>query len=161
MGTDKFPHYSGMDFVPDNTFVIEDVPARLACDEHIRSVEFIRRKDKNIIFIEAKSSFANPANSPAPYRAEANEICEKFIHSLSLLSAIKVGVVDEALPEQFDYSGKVSLMFILVVRDHKSEWCRPIKRALEQLLPVYIRKIWKPSVYVINSATAKKRNLVS
>ncbi|MDR1539555.1 MAG: hypothetical protein LBU32_16455 [Clostridiales bacterium] len=161
MGTDKFPHYSGMDFVPDNAFVIEDAPVRLTCGEHIRSVEFIRRKGTDLIFIEAKSSFANPASSPAPYRTEVSEICEKFIHSLNILSAIKVGAVDEALPAQFDYSGKASLMFILVVRDHKAQWCRPIKRELEQLLPVHIKKIWKPSVYVINSETARKQNLLS
>jgi hypothetical protein len=160
METDKFPCFSGMNFVSDNAYVIEDSPIRSACGDGIRSVEFIRRKDKNLLFIEAKATIANPDNSPEPYKAEIAKICEKFIHSLNLLSAVKVGVAEDTLPLAFNAETKVSLMFVLVVRRHKSEWCRPIKRELEQLLPVYLKKIWRPRVFVINYETAKKYNLV-
>jgi hypothetical protein len=154
METDKFPHYSGMKFIPDSAYVIEKSPARLACGDGVRSVEFIRRKDTSLLFIEAKTTIANPETSSEPYKTEIDKICEKFIHSLNLLSAIKIGIVKDALPDSFTEHEKISLAFILVVRDHKSKWCRPIKRSIEQTLPVYIKKIWQPSIYVINHETA-------
>jgi hypothetical protein len=157
MPAEKFPRYSGMDFIPDNAYVIEESPARLACTGHIRSVEFIRRKGTRLMFIEAKTTFANPENSPEPYKTEVTKVCEKFIHSLSLLSAIKTGVTDEALPAGFDYSGLVELVFVLVVKKHKAAWCRPIKREIEQMLPIHVKKIWKPSVYVLNYEMAKEK----
>jgi hypothetical protein len=161
MATDKFPHYSGMDFIPDNAYVIENSPIRLHCGDGIRSVEFIRRKNSSLLFIEAKTTIANPTNSPEPFKIEVDEICEKFIHSLNLLSAVKLGVIEELLLDSFIELRKISLKFILVVCDHKPEWCRPIKRTIEKELPTYLRKIWKPTIYVINHATAKKYQLVS
>ncbi|GHV78768.1 hypothetical protein AGMMS49944_05590 [Spirochaetia bacterium] len=156
MVLDKFPRYSGMNFIPDNAYVIEESPARLACGGGIRSVEFIRRENMHLLFIEAKTTIAHPVNSPQPYENEIDEICEKFIHSLNLLSAVHIGVVADKLPECFEELEKVSLLFILVVRNHEQKWCRPIKRSIEQSLPVYFKKIWQPTIYVINHESAIK-----
>ncbi|MDR2296087.1 MAG: hypothetical protein LBD95_04750 [Clostridiales Family XIII bacterium] len=160
MKTDNFPHYSGMRFVPDNVYVIETSAARLTCGDGIRSVEFICIKGNNLLFVEAKTTVADPDRSPKSYRAEIDVICEKFIHSLNPLSAVKVGVVTETLPADFDYGGKVSLTFVLVVRNHDRKWCRPIKRAIEQSLPLYITKIWRPIVLVLNKDVAQEHQLV-
>ena len=160
MATDQFPRYSGMDFIPDNTFVVEDSSALKNAGEKVRTVEFIRHKENKLLFIEAKSTFANPNNSPIPYSVEIAEVCEKFVHSLSLLSSIKVGVTNEVLPQEFDYEPLVTISFVLVIRSHEKSWCRPIKNKLEQSLPLHIKKIWKPSVVVINYETAKAHELV-
>ena len=159
MAVDKFPCYSDMNFIADNACVIEEATARLSCGDGIRSVEFIRNENTRLLFIEAKTTIAHPKNSPQSYKNEIDEICEKFIHSLNLLLAVKIGVVADTLPKSFAELNKMSLKFILVVRNHKSKWCRPIKRSIEQLLPTYFKKIWKPDVYVINYDTAVSRNI--
>jgi hypothetical protein len=61
----------------------------------------------------------------------------------------------------FTEPGKVLLAFVLVVRNHKQEWCRPIKRTIEQALPVYLKKIWQPGIYVINHETAIKHGIAA
>jgi hypothetical protein len=159
MEADKFPRYSDMDFISDNAYVIEESSARLACGDGIRSVEFIRRKNMSLLFIEAKTTIANPENSPQPYEIEISEICEKFIHSLNLLSAVKLGIVADTLPDDFTKLDNTSLTFVLVVRKYKLEWCRPTRRAIEQALPTYLKKIWKPAVHVINHDTAIKHGI--
>ncbi|GHS93865.1 hypothetical protein AGMMS50276_05290 [Synergistales bacterium] len=63
-----------MEFIPDSAYIIEESPARLACGADIRSVEFIRRKDASLLFIEAKATIANPEKSPEPYRTEIDQI---------------------------------------------------------------------------------------
>ncbi|WP_059370541.1 hypothetical protein [Treponema endosymbiont of Eucomonympha sp.] len=160
MATDKFPCYSDMTFIADDAYVIEEAPVRLACGDGIRSVEFILHKNTNLLFIEAKTTFAHPENSPQPYENEIDEICEKFVHSLNLLAAVKIGIAADVLPESFADLNKVSPTFVLVVRDHEPKWCRPIKSAIVQSLPTYFKKIWKPAICVINHGTAIKRSLV-
>jgi hypothetical protein len=148
-----------MTFIADNAYVIEEVPARLACGVGIRSVEFIRRKNTGLLFIEAKTTFAHPENSPQPYKSEIGELCEKFVHSLNLLAAVKIGVAADVLPASFTDMDKVSLKFVLVVRNHELKWCKPIEYLIMQALPTYFKKIWKPEIYVINHDTAIKRSL--
>ena len=160
MATDQFPRYSDMEFVSNNTFVVEDSPTLKNAGEKVRTVEFIRRKENKLLFIEAKSTFANPNNSPIPYGEEISKVCEKFVHSLNLLSSIKVGVANETLPQEFDYESLVTVSFVLVIRNHEKAWCRPIKNGLEQSLPLHIKKIWKPAVLVINYETARTYDLV-
>jgi len=162
MKTDKFPIYSNMEFISVDAYLIEDSPVyEKLRDNGIRSVEFVRIKDNKMLFIEAKTTLANPDSSPNPYKKEIEEIYEKFIHSLSLLSAIEVGVIKEILPSAFNAHNKLSLIFILVIRNHRGEWCRPIKREIEQRLPIELKKIWQPTVLVINYEMAKKLQLVN
>jgi len=162
MSDEQFPRHSGMEFIPDDAYPIEESQAYTCIDgSGIRAVEFIRLKGATLLFIEAKTTFANPNNSPEPFAKSICEMCEKFIHSLNLFSAVKIGVAEDALPEAFDNMRETNLTFVLVVRDHKKEWCRPIKRAIEQALPSYLIKIWKnPTVLVINRDTAINRKIV-
>ena len=156
---------SNMDFIADtcDTYHIEKSQAYLGIGNSIKTVEFIRRKNNNLLFVEAKTTLANPnnsANTAELFNNEISDICEKFIHSLGLLSAIKVGIISEILPLYLNYIGNVSLKFILVIRNHKTEWCRPIKQAIGQILPVHISKICRPEIFVINQATAQKYNII-
>jgi hypothetical protein len=156
---------SGMRFISDNTFHIEKSALYTNIDDGVKSVEFIRLKDTNLIFLEAKTSFPNPDSSTpgnlARYNEEITDICDKFIHSLNLYSSVKAGVAEEKLPDVFNAQDKVRLVFVLVVRSHKIEWCIPVRKKLLKKLPPYLKKIWKPKVYVINCAEAVKRQLVA
>ena len=157
---------SGMDFIADNTFHIEHSP--LYTDKlsgnRIKTVEFIRVKDNNLIFLEAKTTFPKPDDNPnaeesGRFEIALKKVCEKFIHSLNLYSSVKVGVTEIQLPEDFLPPDKVTLTFVLVVENHKLEWCRSIKTALVKVLPFYLHMIWKPIVHVINHNTAIKYKL--
>jgi DNA-binding protein Fis len=160
MDNEQFPHHSGMDFITDSAFPIEESQAyKSVCD--VKSVEFVRIKNTNLLFVEAKTSIANPDNSPKPFRDEIEDICEKYIHSLNLFSAIKIRVYEEVLPDELEFKSKASIKFILVVRNHKTEWCRPIKMAIQQSLPKYLKNIWNPDVLVINQDMAKKYSLIN
>ena len=155
---------SGMDFIADNTFFIEKATLYLNLGSGVRSVEFVRLMGDKLLFIEARTTFPNPNNPSvenyAKFKSEIEEICEKFIHSLNLYSSVKTGVAEDALPDNFVSPDKVFLSFILVVKNHELKWCKPIREKLKMSLPVYVKKIWKPEVFVINQDTAVERNLV-
>jgi hypothetical protein len=154
---------SDMKFISDNTFHIEKSGLYTKLGDGIRSVEFIRVKDEKLLFVEAKTTFPNPENPSLEnyekFQSEINDICDKFIHSLNLYSSIKVGVNEENFADSFVSTEKVFLIFILVVKNHKPEWCRKIEPKIIAALPQYLKKIWEPKVYVINHETAIKRNL--
>jgi hypothetical protein len=154
---------TGMDFVSDNTFHIEKSRLYSSICEDVRTVELVRVIDDKLLFVEAKTTFPNP-NNPSKENLERfhkliTEVYEKFLHSLNLLSFIKLGVVEEKLPVDFILPEKVSLMFLFVIKDHKSKWCKRIKQTLIAALPPYPKKIWEPEVFVINHETATKRNI--
>jgi len=154
---------SGMDFINENTFQIEKSAVYKNSGKGIRSVEFVRVKENKLLFVEAKASLPNPDNSSkenlGEFQEQIKEICDKFIHSLNLFSSVKVGVVEETFPDDFTLPDKVSLVFLLVVRDYKFDWCKPTKEKLIATLPSYLKKIWRPTVFVINHKTATKKNL--
>ncbi|MDR2615125.1 MAG: hypothetical protein LBC28_00955 [Oscillospiraceae bacterium] len=156
---------SGMDFVADNTFYIEKSPLYTHINGGVRSVEFVRAMEDKLLFVEAKTSFAKPDSEPsaedrAAFRNEIDEICEKFIHSLNLYASVEVGVADKAFPDGYNPPDKVSIAFILVIKNHERTWCKRIETKLRQTLPAYLNRIWKPNVYVVNHETAKKQRLI-
>ena len=165
---------SGMNFIADNAFRIEKSPLYTQLGSNVKSVEFIRAINDKLLFIEAKSSFPNP-NNPAPnpnrgnktggelFREEIVEICDKFIHSLNLYSAVAIGVTDDTFPPDYNPPNKVSLLFILVINGFKMTWCDEIERALTNLIrkSIYVANIWKPEVSVINDKIASSRGLIT
>jgi len=48
---------------------------------------------------------------------------------------------------------------MLVIKSHNFEWSKPIKAKLEDELPSYLKKIWRPEVIVINHDVAIRQNL--
>jgi len=155
---------SGMEFVAENTFYIEKSELYLGLGEGVKSVEFIRIKERKLLFVEAKTTFPNPNNpgveNLARYHAEIDDIREKFIHSLNLLSSIEVGVAQSEFDSDFALPMKATLVFYLVIGNHKTEWCKDVEKTLMAAFPAYIMKIWKPVIYVINREIAIKRELV-
>ena len=154
---------SGMDFIADNTFHIENSSIYVNIGKGIKSVEFIRAKEDKLLFVEAKTTFPNPDNPSAEnykrFQEEINNICDKFIHSLNIYASIKIGVNDEVFAADFAPPETISIVFILVIKNHKTSWCRKITPKIISMLPPYFKKIWKPEVYVFNHETAIKQNL--
>ena len=155
---------SGMVFVADNALYIEKSDLYASLGNCVRSVEFVRAKDEKLLFVEAKTSFANPNNPNAKnvirFQSEIDEVCEKFIHSLNLFSSVKIGVSGNAFDCNLVLPKSISLVFILVIQNHESKWCKQIQNRIKVSLPKYIIKIWKPVIYVINREIAIKRELV-
>jgi len=154
---------SDMSFISENTFQIEKSEVYSRLEEGIKTVEFIRAMDDNLLFIEAKTAFPNPNNPDADnverFHSEVGAICDKFVHSLNLLSAIEVGVLHDAGVGNMAIPEKVSVAFLLIIKNHEDTWCKPIEVKLIASLPNYLKKIWKPKVQVINHMTAIKQNL--
>ena len=96
---------SGMDFIADNAFHIEESEVYSKIGEGIKSVEFIRAVDDKLVFVEAKTTFPNPDNPSVEnykrFQAEISDVCDKFIHSLNLYSSIKAGVNEEVFDDDF------------------------------------------------------------
>jgi hypothetical protein len=132
---------SGMSFIAENTYHIEKSAAYQGVGDGIRSVEFVRKKGNTLLFVEAKTTFPNPENSPEQYTTEICEICDKFIHSLNLFSSVKVGVHYDTLPPEFILQETISLSLVLVISRHKDEWCDEVKAELNKALPQYFKKI--------------------
>ena len=154
---------SGMKFAANNAFHIEESLLYKSAGDGVRTVEFIRVMENRLLFVEAKTTFANP-NNPAEgnysrFQSEIDQICEKLIHSLNMYSSVKVGATDKPFPEKFVPPEKVSIVFVLVIKNHENEWCKPVYAKLVEQLPLYLKKIWKPNVVVMNHETATKWNL--
>ena len=170
----KTVNHSGMDFIDDNVFHIEKSPEYTQLGAGIKSVELIRSKGNKLLFIEAKSSFPNP-NNPTPnpdkgnktsselFREEITDICDKFVHSLNLYSAIGIGVTKSGFPSAYIPSDKAPLVFVLVINNFEKNWCDEVSKALTNKLceSICISKIWKPKVYVLNHEMAVRRNLTT
>ena len=155
---------SGMVFVADNALYIEKSDLYASLGDCVRSVEFIRVKEDRLLFVEAKASFANPNNpngeNVSKFQSEVDEVCEKFIHSLNLLSSVVIGVAGNVFDCDFVLPNSFSLVFILVIQNHEMKWCKQVQNRIKVSLPKHIIKIWKPVIYVINREIAIKRELV-
>jgi hypothetical protein len=158
---------SGIPFVAVNSFRIEQwnnehKMAYKNLRDGIKSVEFVRRKDNALVFVEAKKTFSNENDGEEKFDRASKEIVDKFLHSLNLYASIALGLYPGDISETDNLSGKSAVViFVLVIRDHRTDRCKEVRKKLNLLLNqhTYIRKIWRPSVYVINYSTAVKRGL--
>lgn len=163
---------SGMNFIADNAFHIDTYKTTVGYND-IKSVEYVRSIGNKLLFVEAKSSFPNPDNqTPNPdkrnktgsmlFNEEIADICEKFSHSLNLYSAVAIGVRRSRFPSEYKPADNVSLQFILVIRDHKEDWCDNIEKALTNRIrkSICMSKIWKPDVIVISDKAAMERKII-
>ncbi len=148
---------SGMLFNTNSTFYIEKSPSYTDLGSGIKSVEFIRRKDKALLFIEAKTSFPNPSNNEERFSSESKDITEKFIHSLNLYASIALGLRAEDISATKNVNEvNTEVKLVLVIREHEMVWCKKVQKKIALLLnkDAYFREIWRPQVIVINHNTA-------
>jgi len=155
---------SGMDFIVDNAFQIENSTIYKDLGEGVKSVEFVRIVGDMLLFVEAKTTFPNPNNpsedEPNRFQDEVEDICEKFIHSLNLFLSVEVGVTDDVSASEINKPETVTLVLVLVIKKHELGWCKPVKFELKRTLPSYFTKIWKPNILVINHEEAVNLDLV-
>lgn len=126
--------------------------------EGVKTVEMLSFKYEKLNFIEVKSTFPNPNNkeSSPKFEKAIQNIVDKFIHSLELYCSIVIGVRQAEIAAQ----PSKGVTFLLIIREHNKEWCRKIENGIKEKLPEYLKKIWKPEVYVLNYDMAIKKCFV-
>jgi hypothetical protein len=149
-----------MDFIEDNLFDIESYSKKF---DGIRTVEFVRVIDNKYVFIEAKKSIAKFENK-ADFNNNIEEITGKFVHSLHVLSSVKLGI-NETSFDISNFNGK-KIKFILVIN---AEWAKKISelkgisKSIRHKISEhseYINKIFKPEILVYNKDIACRLKLV-
>ena len=158
---------SGMNFAPlfekDNSFYIEKSKFLKKLGDGVKTVEFLSlMPGKKLYFIEAKSSAPNPGNGD-----DFNEFCwelhEKFQHSLDLFVSEKLKVnidSDDEFPGYFrEKFCEYRIIFLLIIKNHKIEWCSDVLDGLQRKL-IALRKIWKIEIIVWNREKALEKKFV-
>lgn len=136
-------------------------------NDGLKVVEFIRVKDGNYIFVEAKSSFPNLHKPDSIENVEKNIyiILNKFVHSLSILSSIHLRVNDvpeTEMPDAFYQLSKPSIHFVLVLHfpEGRESICEEIRTVFAARLSKELMRIWRAKVWVMNEHQAQKMGLV-
>ena len=93
-------YHSNMGFIYDNVFPIEEKGINVRLGEGIRTVEFIRCIKGKLVFVEARTTFAQTdgidISDGTNLQKQTQEVVDKFIHSLNIYAAIKIGIIDDA-----------------------------------------------------------------
>lgn len=153
-------------FEEENVFYIEKSNLYQNISEGVQMAEFILKKDKNLIFIEAKSSspkqLKKDDGSPSEFIVE---VSNKLINALELLISAKLRVLTDDKKELNNFIdindiSEYNIKFRLVINGHKKEWLTNVQDALQKKLKAY-RKIWKIEVKVLNDEIARQYGLIS
>jgi len=162
---------SGMDFSPlfihDNSIYIEKSMFRKKLDVGVKTVEFISLQSKHkLCFIEAKTSAPNPNNPDNKDNVNNyyQDILEKIQHSLDLFVSKEVCINEDSeneFPAQLANVkiAEQKIIFILVIKNHKKEWCSDVLDFLHRRL-IALKKIWKTDIAVLNSDVARKKKII-
>lgn len=138
----------------------------------ISAVECITVRGKNmtrpVLFIEAKSSAPNPdgVKGNGRFKEFIEEVSHKFIHSISICYAILHQI--QSLSQDEYPMGKIlqdclmkkpHIVFVLIIKKHKAEWCGQVQDSLNS----HLRKlhvIWNTQVFVLNEELAREKKLI-
>ncbi len=142
-------------------------------DKGLKTVEFIRAKSGNYVFVEAKSSFPNLYNPESKKAIDENisDILNKFIHSLSILSsiALRVNSLNQTdIPETFHKLTQPSVQLVLVINfpekienaHHTKSICEEIRTVFNSRFSKELMHIWRAKVWVLNKHQAIQRGFV-
>lgn len=162
---------SGMKFGPfseESLIRIEKIPEYTSIQQgmHISEFVYYNKEKSRIISLEAKTTAPNPnsgqvENPKEIFEKYISDIREKFENSLDLYvnMALKHNVPKDF--KNIDYK-KIEIVFILVIKNHKKEWLKDVKDALEMSVRSVHRtnKIWRCKVLVINEEIASNNHLI-
>jgi len=157
---------------PDERYYrIENSTVHKLAGENIKSVEFIYYKDHDLIFLEAKSTCPHPDSKGSEDKEKArkyeeyfSDITDKFVDSLNMFSALKLGKYDYSdqvgqLIQKTSNFKRTTFVFILVIGKAEEGWLSGPKAELERRL-LKINGIWKSRVLVLNASLAKRYGLI-
>jgi hypothetical protein len=151
---DKYPQYSGMSFIPHETdYIIEKSSAYTNVGGNVKTVEFVRNIDTKLWFFEAKFN----KDFVGKFNERKREVYDKFLHSLSLYCAVRLGLIADKLHDLPELRGVV---FALIINDCAPDDCRKIQEVLKTMLNPYL-KIWKADISVFNNDAARQNRLIS
>ena len=161
---------SGMQFGPfdqDDIFYWEKSKLFTTFGAGTKSVEFIcLDKENAFCLLEAKTTAPNPEGPKGQegFDEYLEEISEKFIHTFDLFMATWIKRYDDKdheMPSNFlaQDIGKITIKFLLVIKESKELWLRPINDALNRILLRY-RKTWRIKVAVLNEDMALSERLI-
>lgn len=157
------------EFDTDRLFEIEKACRNNKIGKGIKTVELIYLTERELIFLEAKSSCPNPANREESaeknqkYEEFFSDVSEKYIDSINLFFASVLGrhdfsaQVGKELLERTEFKD-VRFIFMLVVSGADESWLSGQRAELEARL-FHWRKIWKADVVVLNDTLARKKGL--
>jgi hypothetical protein len=157
--------YSSMLLIVDNAYFIEESETyKRISSKGIKTVEYVRLQENKLMFIEAKETFAREGqlNRDHDFQKESQNVADKFVHSLNLLSSIALNIKKDDISSVTNQTVKPKLVFFILVI-HRSEIaeCKKIRKEITQILNenLEIRKIWQPTVLVLNYDQALKKVL--
>lgn len=133
----------------------------------LKSVEFIYLEKKcAFCLLEAKTTAPNPLGPKGQegFDEYIGEVSEKLIHTFDLFISSLLGRYadkEKELPIKFlkQNLGKIKVKFLLVVKDAKYEWLRPLNDGLNKVLLRH-KKTWDIKVTVLNEEMALSRNII-
>lgn len=165
---------SGMEFGEYNSedcfYIEKSVQYQSELDtEGLKTCEFVLLFDKNLLFVEAKSSCPNYLNcdkseeKKVKYNEYINSIANKLKHSLQLYFNIVLRRYSNKdfsnTMQKYNYSN-ADIVFVVVVRNAEMSWLAHYKEKIEQLLNEEMR-LWKiKSLIFLNEEWAKKKKLI-
>lgn len=161
---------SGMEFGPfdqDHLLWWEKSKLFSSFGAGIKSVEFICLDRENAFcLLEAKTTVPNPKGPKGQegFDKYLEEICEKFVHTFDLFISTfikRYSDKDHELPPNFLVHdiGKITVKFLLVIKESEEIWLRPINDALKKALLRY-RKTWRIDIAVLNEDMALSARLI-
>ena len=170
----KLINESGMKFGPypeEDLFQIEkstQYTSRLM-SKGIKSCEFIIRRGKRILFVEAKTSNPKSIDGDGPvekkinYESYIDDIVTKMRESLDIYFSIllkKSNQDDVGSNLRCANLNDREIRFVLVIKNAKKEWLPPLQEKLQKQLS-HCNRIWKADTFVINEEMALEKGLVS
>lgn len=128
--------------------------------------ECIVKIEDEVVFIEAKTSFADPASDEGKtFCKRIEEIDSKFRDTMSVFHAARL-----RHPQEQKFGSelwntkleKATYELILIIRNHDKEWLQPVSDSLKSRLKPFLR-LWRiadTNIKVYNEQLARKHNII-
>ncbi|MDX9694357.1 MAG: hypothetical protein RBT49_01055 [Bacteroidales bacterium] len=169
-------HESGMSFpIVDESlfFHIENSNLYKSIQQGVKVAEFIKLDDQICYIFEAKTTFPNPNNKEngnvLNFDTSIGEIKDKFINTLSIFIANSLKRHGEnfynemPVPFQTMELDTLNFKFILIIKDHKSDWLTPVNDELKRKIKVFFKSwnIKEHHLKVLNEELAREKGFIS
>lgn len=136
---------SGMtfSFTDSDAFHIEKCPAYLTMQKNLKICECIavRPEQKQLLLLEAKSSFSNPELYIENFDKNVTDITQKVINTLLLYYGLLLNrpykegsTLPPALRRDSFCNNQYKIIPVLIINNFQEEWIPPVKDALNNAI---------------------------